>query len=121
MIQKSTVTADKNPSYSTSPGNSTTDQVFLLSITEANKYFSSDEARRCAPTTYAIAQGAWTSDSYKVDGKATCFWWLRSPGYDSYRSYRASFVQIDGGVYDLGSGVNGGGAIRPAMWISLAE
>ena len=37
-----TVSADKNPSYSTSPGNNTTDKVFLLSITEVNKYFSSE-------------------------------------------------------------------------------
>ncbi|HQC54912.1 MAG TPA: DUF6273 domain-containing protein, partial [Clostridia bacterium] len=57
MIASSTVTADKNPSYSTSPGNNTTDKVFLLSITEVNKYFSSDSARQCQGTAYCYAQG----------------------------------------------------------------
>ena len=119
MIPSVTVSADKNPSYSTSPGNSTTDQVFLLSITEANKYFSSDEARKCAPTAYAIAQGAWTSDSNKVDGKATCWWWLRSPGHTS--SYAAN-VYSDGSVYDRGSNVNYGDvAVRPALWVNLGS
>ncbi|MCQ2603381.1 MAG: DUF6273 domain-containing protein, partial [Clostridia bacterium] len=39
FISKSTVSADKNPSYSTNPGNATSDNVFLLSIAEVNKYF----------------------------------------------------------------------------------
>ena len=34
----------------------------------------------CAPTDYAIAQGAKLSDRYKTDGRATGLWWLRSPG-----------------------------------------
>ena len=45
MIPTVTVSADKNPDYSTNPGNATQDQVFLLSITEVNKYFSSYSAR----------------------------------------------------------------------------
>ena len=75
MIPTVTVSADKNPDYSTNPGNATQDQVFLLSITEVNKYFSSDSARQCKPTDYAVANGAWESDS------GNCWWWLRSPGY----------------------------------------
>ena len=55
MIATTTVTADKNPEYSTSAGNNTQDQVFLLSITEVEKYFSSDNDRKCVPTAYAIA------------------------------------------------------------------
>ena len=98
MIKSTKVTADANPEYDTDPGNDTTDKVFLLSINEGNKYFSSDEARRCVPTEYAIEQGAWTSDSYTVDGKATCWWWLRSPG--GY-SDNAAIVDIGGDVdYD---------------------
>lgn len=49
MIPTVTVSADKNPDYSTNPGNATQDQVFLLSITEVNKHFSSDGARQCKP------------------------------------------------------------------------
>ena len=119
MIPSVSVSADKNPSYSTSPGNSTTDQVFLLSIKEANKYFSSDEARKCAPTDYAVAQGARTSDSSKVYGRAACWWWLRSPG--SYSNHAAR-VYSGGSVDDYGISVSDDGyAVRPALWINLGS
>ena len=113
MIQNTTVTADKNPSYSTSPGNNTTDKVFLLSITEANKYFSSDSARQCQGTAYCYAQGA-----YKVSN-GNCWWWLRSPGHDSSN---AAFVRNDGSVNNYGDFVNyGTDAVRPALWIDLGS
>ncbi|MBR2605765.1 MAG: TIR domain-containing protein [Clostridia bacterium] len=115
-IISSTVTADKNPSYSISPGNNTTDKVFLLSITEVKKHFSSDEARKCAPTDYAIAQSARTSDSNKTGGSATCFWWLRSPGASS--SYAAGVFAV-GSVHDYGVMVDDCEPIRPALWIKL--
>ena len=70
--------------------------MFLLSIVEANKYFKSDDARKCAPTDYAIQQGAYTSDSYKVEGRRACWWWLRSPGYDCDI---AASVYTDGSFY----------------------
>lgn len=117
MIPTVMVPADKNPSYGTDPGNATQDRVFLLSITEANKYFSSSETRKCAPTDYAIAQGAWVSDSVFTDERGVCWWWLRSPGENHHHA----------------AGINGAGgiakgdrhnfekdkAVRPAMWITL--
>lgn len=113
MIPSVTVSADKNPSYSTSPGNSTTDQVFLLSITEANKYFSSDSARQCQGTAYCYAQGV-----YKASN-GNCWWWLRSPGDDSCD---AAIVSNGGSVYDDKYSVRGGsGAVRPALWINLGS
>ena len=117
MIASSTVTADKNPSYSTSSGNNTTDKVFLLSITEANKYFESDTARKCDPTNYAIAQGANTNSSYPPFGRATCWWWLRSSGSSSNN---AAGVRLDGSFSGSGLNVdNSNNAVRPAMWINL--
>ncbi len=118
QIQNTTVSADKNPEYNTNPGNATTDKVFLLSINEVEKYFNSDEARKCAPTAYAKAQGAYTSDIYKTaSGAATCWWWLRSPG--STQTYAAS-VLIAGSVNYAGHTVNyGNDAVRPALWINL--
>ena len=92
-IISSTVTADKNPVYSTSPGNKTTDKVFLLSITEVNKYFSSKSARQCQGTAYCYAQGA------DKDGNGNCCWWLRSPGE---RSYDAAYVHNGGYVHSDG-------------------
>ena len=112
MIPTMTVSADKNLDYSTSPGNSTGDQVFLLSIPEVKRYFSSDEARKCVPTAYAIAQGAHVH-------KATCCWWLRSPG--NY-SYYAANVSYDGSVYSYGNIVSiDRDAVRPALWIELPQ
>ena len=115
MIPTVTVSADKNPEYNTNPGNATQDQVFLLSITETNKYFNSDSARQCKPTDYAVANGAWKSDS------GNCWWWLRSPGYFQYF---AANVYCDGDALEYGYLVtydygDYGAAVRPAMWITI--
>ena len=113
MIPTVTVSADKNPRYSKNPGNATQDQVFLLSITEANKYFSSDSARQCEPTDFAVANGAWESDS------GNCCLWLRSPG--CYQR-RAANVLDDGCVNEYGYYViEVMMAVRPALWIDLSE
>ncbi len=98
-IQSTTVTADKNPSYRISPGKKTNDKVFLLSILEANKYFSSDEARKC--------EGWFVNEAR---------WWLRSPGM---QSSNAAYVNRDGSVEYYGYNVDYSKAVRPAMWISL--
>lgn len=112
-----TVSADKNPKYSTAPGNATQDKVFLLSITEVNKFFKDDDARLCAPTDLAIKNGVWTSSSYSVDGRATCYWWLRSPGYISDCAAR---VDYDGYVFASGFCVDySSEAVRPALYIDL--
>ena len=116
-ITESTVRADNNPSYSTSTGKNTTDKIFLLSINEVNKYFSSDYSKRCATTDYAIAQGAYSNSSFTIDGRATGWWWLRSPG--NSESY-AAIVNNDGSVSNYGIRVdNGVRAVRPALWINL--
>ena len=117
MIPTVTVSADKNPQYDTDPGNATKDKVFLLNIVEAEKYFTSDEARKCVPTEYAISNGAWTSDSDTKGGKATCWWWLRSPGFDQIS---AVCVNLDGSVFRFGYRVRSDvSAVRPALWISI--
>ena len=122
VIQATTVIADNNLLYDTPGGNNTTDKVFLLSIHEVYKYFSSDEARKCAPTEYAIAQGVWKSNSYTVGGKGACRWLLRSPGSSSLY---AACVNHGGFVDDGGISVWGGDfgdvAIRPALWINPAD
>ena len=115
LITETNVSADKNPEYSTNPGNATKDKIFLLSISEVNKYFSSDEERVCAVTDYSKAQGAYASDD--KGGKATCWLWLRSPGYDLYG---AANVGSDGSVYCSGHNVSDVyGGVRPALWITL--
>ncbi|MBR6515190.1 MAG: toll/interleukin-1 receptor domain-containing protein [Clostridia bacterium] len=114
MIPTVTVSADKNPSYDTDPGNETQDKVFLLSITEANKYFSSDSARECEPTDYAVANGAYVSDY-----NGNCSWWLRTPGIVQFN---VAYIYTNGDVH--GSGYDSDNdyyAVRPAMWIEIPE
>ena len=113
MIPTVTVSADKNPDYNTNPGNATQDQVFLLSDKEANKYFSSDSARQCEPTDFAVANGAWESNG------VNCLWWLRSPGGSQNC---AACVYIDGAIREYGNTVSlGNDAVRPALWIDLSN
>ena len=111
MIQNSVVTADQNPSRETSAGNDTTDKLFLLSIPEADEYFSTDKAMECRPTDYAKKQGAWTGDN------GCCHWWLRSPGhYPNDAAYVRHFGYID----DYGSRADQAEiAVRPALWVEL--
>ena len=110
-IVESTVTADANPSYNTNPDNNTMDKVFLLSITEVNKYFSSDSARICYATDYAENQGSYTNS----DG--ACWWWLRSPGYSSSD---ASSVGSVGSVSLVGDYVSDThSSVRLAVWVRL--
>ncbi|MBO5223258.1 MAG: TIR domain-containing protein [Clostridia bacterium] len=107
-----TVSADKNPNYSTNPGNTTQDKVFLLSITEAYKYFSNNIARQCKPTAYAKKNGAYVN---KDNG--SCWWWLRSPGSTQYD---AASVRYDGGVVSGGLSVDCDySVVRPALWVNL--
>lgn len=117
MIPTVAVSADKDPdyglfhNYSTDPGNATQDQVFLLSTTEAYKYFSSDSARWCEPTVYAVANGA-----YVDSDTGECWWWLRSPGY----SQDTAAAVANDGFYGDGICVNiDDTAVRPALWINL--
>ena len=119
MISTTKVTAEKNPEYDTSPGNDTNDKVFLLSITEVNKYFnfSNDVARKCAPTDYAIANGAFTVDKYKTGGRATGWWWLRSPGDNRYCAADVDYAgSVDYGGDDARCS---GHVVRPALWVEF--
>ena len=111
LIPTVTVSADKNPEYSTNPGNATQDQVFLLSITEAENYLYYRSAQ-CKPTDYAVANGAYVNSD---NGKSP--WWLRSPG--CFQPLAAG-VRTDGYVREGGFLVDDvSTAVRPALWIDL--
>ena len=111
LIQGTIVTADRNPSYNTDMGEDTNDKVFLFSINEVNKYFASDEERKCRPTAYAVRNGASRGRKNK-----NCIWWLRSLG--GGLKY-AAYVDRGGMVYDYGTGAYHGYGVRPALWIDL--
>ena len=72
-MKKTNVSADKNLKKDTNPGNTTTDKIFLLSINEVDKYYGSNDVRKCVPTEYAKANGAYTDSSYTRNGVPTCW------------------------------------------------
>lgn len=110
-ICETTITNPNNPSTGTWGGNSTRDKVFLLSIDETKRYFSSDEDRVCHPTYHAEKRGVWKNIYGAV------YWWLRSPGLDHPF---AAGVKCGGGVDENGDGVSVNNcAVRPAIWIKL--
>lgn len=109
------VSADKNPEYDTDPGNDTEDQVFLLSVSEAEKYFKTDDERRCKPTEYARIMGAYSNSNTE----GYCDWWLRSPGSPDGSGNRATEVEADGSVDYYGGYFYQSEAVRPALWVDL--
>lgn len=109
------VPATNNQKYHTNAGNSTRDKVFILNIDEAKKYFETDESRRCAPTDYAVAQGASMDNFYTTYGQeATTCWLLRSPGESQEKATSVTFA---GSI--AFSGNSGDDGVRPAIWISF--
>ena len=99
-------------------GATTTDQVFLLSYAEVQKYFTTNKQRICTITPYA-AGVAKTANARTDNGKAggNCWWWLRTPG-DSLED--RDVIETDGtrSNYYVNRKY---GAVRPAMWINLTE
>ena len=115
-ILSAAVEADRNPNNGVSPGSSTEDRVFLLSITEAFRYFGASSARMCEPTAYAAAQGA-GAERHSAGNSGQCSWWLRTPGVNAKR---AAFVNSSGAVDFDGISVNNMiFAVRPALWIAV--
>lgn len=90
-IIETTVRAENNPSYGTDGGKDTTDQVFLLSAGELEKY-------------------------KKIIPKTKSCWWLRTPGACANTmcfSYKDKTVMDFG--YDAGCAKF---AMKPAIWVN---
>ena len=116
IIPTVTISEDKSLNHyaSTNSNNVTQDKIFLLSTDEANQYFNSEDERVCIPSQYAIFKGV---DIDKNSG--SCWWWLRTSGYDSDC---ISCVNPDGTVNAYGFNVRYENyAVRPAMWIDLSK
>ena len=107
-----------NPVYGTTGGEDTTDYLFLLSIEEAQKYFSSDEKRRTQIVPdVEIEQYDLMAYQHYLNTTDYYDWWLRSPGKtQDYAAFVGRFgdVNVEGEVV-LTEDVS----IRPAMWVDL--
>ena len=89
---------------------SSEDKVFLLSYSEVETYFPSNEEKVLSPTAYAKDNGA------RLKGDAAC-WWLRTPAADDNF---AMCVYYSGDVCAL-SVAKSDILVRPALWVKLSE
>ena len=100
LIMSTKVKNHGNKQHNTSGGRDTIDKIFLLSINEVNKYFSSCGERKATLSENTLIE-----------------WWLRSPGYSNRF---AAYVNDDGSVNTFGCNVSFvKGNVRPALWINL--
>ena len=110
-IQTSLIKNKDNSEHGTSGGNDTEDKVFLLSEKEADTLFSNDDERIAKATEYAEESGVY------VNEEKAAWWWLRSPGSNSYD---AAGVRDDGWVHRRGDYVRSdSGGVRPALHLNL--
>ena len=111
---------DDNPTNGTEGGNNTTDQIFLLSIAEAqNSSYFADNSSRIATNTAYVAGGGKLGSSYMNGVGEADYWWLRSPGDNDNL---AAAVYGVGGVSSFGGIVDDGYyAVRPAFNLDLTS
>ena len=114
-ISTTTVSADKNPIYyGLNPGNTTQDKVFLLSMIEAEKYFSSDSSRQCKATKYAEVSGVTLEGANNY-----CNWWLRTTGFSQWLT---SCVYAEGIIDERGLMIDSTYiAVRPVIRIKISD
>ena len=110
FIIKTLVPAEENPQYpkgyfmgnkytGSSAGKSTNDYVFILSVSEAERYFASDYERQCSI----------------IGESSTSSWWLRNGGNTQIS---ATNVERDGSILLMGLTKSSDNvAVRPAMWL----
>ena len=112
LVLLSEVKADKTPLADVDPGRDAKDRIFILSATEAGRYFDSDSARQCPGTAYCLARSRETENG-------VCRWWLRTSGVEDDGS--VSVVTAKGEIFLVGfsCGHEPNPAVRPAMWIGL--
>ena len=96
-------------------GGTTKDRIFLLSYKEVQTYLSDSDLRMCIPTNYAISQNCNRSPKKYLNGKSTCWYWLRSAAYKN----NAGVVDWDGSVETCYIHHNYG-VVRPALWVEVS-
>ncbi len=113
FVGNTTVYGDTNSKYGTTGGATTTDKVFILSLSEIETYFPTDADKRCIPTRYAVERGVHTSSNYAGAG----WWWARTPGYDRVE---AVWIRVSGEPAMASHVVSKGNhGIRPAIWLEF--
>ncbi|MCL2422497.1 MAG: DUF6273 domain-containing protein [Micrococcales bacterium] len=106
---------EPNPVNGTFGSWSTKDRVFLLSISEAARYFTGKE-----PAAWQDYRGRFldlgSRGTAKDERGERAWWWLRSPGGNPDH---AAYVSGAGHLDAAGSRVSHPGGVRPAFWLDL--
>jgi len=106
----SEVQTPENKLYKTKGGATVQDKLFILSVDEAARYFSSDRDRNAQNTPYAVERKALNSP------EGNGWWWLRTPGIEENM---AANVNYSGTIDEYGNYMYSfGGCVRPAFWIN---
>ncbi|MBR5800441.1 MAG: hypothetical protein IKY23_10325 [Lachnospiraceae bacterium] len=107
------VRAENNSEYATLGGNDTEDKIFLLSVSEVNKYFmEKDFDARAEMFMIDENHGKMEIESFWHK------WWTRTPGEEqNMMSVVNEIGQINLEGIDVDADEIG---IRPAMWVDLA-
>ena len=115
---------NKSSRWGKDGGNTTGDQVYLLSNEEVGYYFNvtdtdnNNQQSRIVPTEFAKARGTYISSANKTkDGTATAIWWLRSPGFIGNS---AAVVDANGSLY-YRNFTNSFVCVRPALWLDMGS
>lgn len=83
----------------------TADKVFILSVDEIDKYYSTDTKRLAKPTV-----------SVQLEAEDAFEWWTRTPGV----VVGSQKIVDDNGSHDLGGAINTLEiGVRPAVWVKL--
>ena len=98
----------------------TSDNVFLLSVEEANdvtNFPNGNSDRLCTPTAFAKSTNTNTTFPASCTSEGYCEWWLRSPG----STLQAANISTSGSVSTYGqrTDTNGGMAVRPAITFNV--
>lgn len=117
LIDWDEVEPHENPEYATSQGRRFYDKVFLLSVEEANKYFSTNAQRQAKVCPDIILNDNLRFHYiHSLDGDRNTTWWLRTMGEDIGSPV---YVDFSGDIVEKGIGDYKSHGIRPAMWVNL--
>lgn len=112
--------ADALGKYDRPKENETVDKVFVLSISEAMKYFSTDESRKSNPTHYTVRLNRYTEPTFFHTADLAydeCHsWWLRNKIDTKYEEHFNCYVTATGHIMRANSSNH---AVRPVIWISI--
>ena len=123
IIVPTSISTSPNSRFGTpgANGGAVTDRVFVLSVEEAQQYFSNDQQRTAVASNAALAGvGAARNGSAQSDPTTgNTYWWLRTPGMFSYSTAYVNYtgsIRLDGVESPTGALVG----VRPCMWVNAA-